>query len=536
MKRIVLAGEMKELDAYTINEVGIPSLVLMERAALALAERILAFLSENKAEHESVFQGSIFCPVLVAAGIGNNGGDGIAIARILHCRGVSVDLLMAGSKNRMTAETQKQLSIARALGVHEVTQAGTKHYSVIVDALFGVGLSRPIEGTYAELIHTLNQADAYRIAVDIPSGVDASTGQELGIAFHAHETVTFAFGKAGLYLYPGKKYAGKVQICEIGIGSTEMVPSRQFLPEERDLSYLRQRMPDGNKGSFGKVLIVAGSPGMCGAAAFAGRGALGSGAGMVKIQTAEENRVALQSLLPEAMLDCSDDPEKWKQDLAWCDSLVIGPGIGTDESACARLRFFLEGAKEKNIPALIDADGLNLLALHPELCSLLVRPQKKHSAFTVLTPHLGEMGRLTGISPSRLALDRGKAAAELALRLGSIIVMKDASTVTASPSGTLYINPNGNSGMATAGSGDALAGILGGILAQAKDTILESEECAQKIATGVFLHGLCGDLAAEEYGETGMTVSDLLSCLQHRVWAAADGQVRSCSKIIRPVR
>mgnify|MGYP000473710071 CR=1 FL=1 len=300
MKKLVTCKEMKDLDSTTIREIGVPSEVLMERAALKVVEETEKYLQKDER-------------ILVVCGSGNNGGDGIAVARLFHLKGIRVEFYMVGNKDKMTRETALQYKIASGYRVPEVNNPQWSEYTTIVDAIFGVGLSRPVEGKYAELISTMNRASAYKVAVDIPSGIDSDTGFEKGIAFRADLTVTFAFRKRGLCFYPGRMYGGEIVVTDIGIYS---IPGKKICMhhlEREDLKMLPERVPYGNKGTFGKVLLIAGSEGMCGAAYLSAAAALKSSAGMVRIQTVEANRIPLQTLLPEAMITCDFDGKKTRQ-------------------------------------------------------------------------------------------------------------------------------------------------------------------------------------------------------------------------------
>ena len=490
MKRIVTCKEMKVLDGNTIDKMGVPSCVLMERAALRVAEEIEARLNDRKLQEN----------ILCVCGSGNNGGDGVAIARILKLHGYRTSLYLVGNPDHRTEEMQRQLEIAANYQVPVVNNLKTEEYTTIVDAIFGVGLSRPIEGKYKDVISALNQMDAWKVAVDIPSGINGDTGAELGIAFRADMTVTFAFRKAGLCLYPGRKFAGKVIVADVGIYESDEVQAHLWQTEKTDITCLPDKIPDGNKGTFGKILIVAGSSGMCGAAYLSASGAFATGAGMVKIVTPEENRIPLQTMLPEAMLDCCDEYEK---DFAWCDVIVIGPGLGTVEKAADKVQWFLKAAAKTEKPLVLDADGLNLLAQHPEWKEWL-------GTHVVLTPHMGEMSRLTGKTVKELQTDRIAAARELAAETGAVCVLKDACTVTAAPDGTAWISLEGNPGMATAGSGDVLSGILAGVQAMFLHEKNVLSESGKRAALGVMLHGMAGDLAEEEVGMAGMKAGDIV--------------------------
>ena len=490
MKQIVTCKEMKTLDGNTIDRMGVPSCVLMERAALKVAEEIETRLNDRKQKER----------ILCVCGSGNNGGDGVAIARILKLHGYHTGLYLAGNPDHRTEEMQRQLNIAVNYQVPIVNNLETEEYTTIVDAIFGVGLSRPIEGRYKDVIDTLNQMDAWKVAVDIPSGVNGDTGVELGTAFRADLTVTFAFRKAGLCLYPGRKYAGKVIVADVGIYENKEIQSHLWQTEKRDIGCLPDKIPDGNKGTFGKILIVAGSPGMCGAAYLSASGAFATGAGMVKIVTPEENRIPLQTMLPEAMLDCGVD---YAKDFEWCDIMVIGPGLGTDETSSGKVQWFLKAAAKEKKTLVLDADGLNLLAQHPEWKNWL-------GGHVILTPHMGEMSRLTGKTVHELQADRITAARGLAAETGAVCVLKDACTVTAAPDGTAWISLAGNPGMATAGSGDVLSGILAGVQAMFLHEGSVLSKTGIHAALGVMLHGAAGDLAAEETGMAGMKAGDIV--------------------------
>lgn len=442
MKEVLTCSRMKALDTNTIENMGIPSCVLMERAALATVEEMRKHFREK--EH-----------VLVVCGSGNNGGDGIAIARLLHLSGIFAELWLLGKEEKMTAETARQLQIARSYSVPEVNNPKLCEYTTIVDAIFGVGLSRPIEGHYGRSIESLNALDAFKVAVDIPSGINGDTGRIMGTAFRADLTVTFAFRKRGHCFYPGRDFSGEIKVADIGIYTASDGEHSAFHLEKSDLALLPELLPWGNKGTFGKILLIAGSPGMCGAAYLSAAAALKSGAGMVKIQTAEENRIPLQSLLPEAMVSCTFHEEENRRNLDWCDVLIIGPGLGCSPEGRERAEWFLSHGKGK--PVVLDADGLNFLSRHPDWKQYL-------GANTILTPHVGEMSRLLACSVGEIQDSPVKAASCYAEETGTVCVLKDACTVTADAEGGLCLNLSGNAGMATAGSGDVLAGILGGVL------------------------------------------------------------------------
>ena len=494
MRDIVTAAEMKGLDSNTIQQAGIPSLVLMERAALKTADEITERLKDKDRER-----------ILVVCGTGNNGGDGLAVARILHLRGFRTWYYILGNEEKMTAETACQFKTVQYYQVPRANNLDLNEYTTIVDAIFGVGLSRPVEGKYGEVISELNQASAYKVAVDIPSGIDADTGFEKGVAFRADLTVTFAFRKRGLCFYPGRMYGGETIVADIGIYSIPGEKVRMHCLEQKDLEMIPERIPYGNKGTFGKVLLVAGCEGMCGAAYLSAAAALKCSTGMVKIQTVEANRIPLQTLLPEAMISCDFDESRNQAMLDWCDVIVIGPGLGVGAQSRERAQWFLSRAAMCGKPVVLDADGLNLLSVHEEWKRFL-------GENVIVTPHIGEMSRLCGKAIGDIQDCLTQTASDYAKETNAVCVLKDACTVIADASGEMYLNLSGNAGMATAGSGDVLSGVLAGILcmylAQKK-----KPSPVMMAALGVYIHGAAGDLAAQVVGQRGMTAGDIIRFL-----------------------
>lgn len=487
MKKIVTCKQMKELDGNTINNHGIPSLVLMERASLAVVEQL-----EKRRE--------TLPKVLAVCGMGNNGGDGIAIARILKGRGYDARVHLVGNPEKMTAETRQQYAIAQSYHVPFVNNPKWEEYTTIVDAVFGVGLMRNIEGVFAETLAAMNVCPARKMAVDIPSGIDGDTGQVLGTAFRADETVTFAFGKPGLYLYPGADYAGKVTVSDIGIYAEKPLRPDMAILEEKEIPlWMPKRKPGGNKGTFGKVLVVASAKNMAGAGLLCARGCFAAGAGMVRIHTVEENRVICQTVLPEAMVTVQEEGKAelalLEKDLQWCDVVAAGPGLGLGKTSEILMEYLLANCHK---PMVLDADGLNLLSRHPRWKSYL----GKHC---IVTPHLGEMSRLNGVSIEEIKKNPVKYAEEFQRETGAVCVLKDARSVIATED-KVYLNTSGNDGMATAGSGDVLGGILAGLLAQG----LSVPEAAP---LGAYLHGIGGDEAKLLKGRRGMLSGDIIQGL-----------------------
>lgn len=484
MERIVTGGEMKALDTYTIEQIGIPSLVLMERAGLAVAD---AMVKQNFPLQK----------VLILCGGGNNGADGVVVGRLLSLSGVSADICVLGNPEHFTSEMKKQIEIGKKYGLSFVNTFHIHEYTTIVDAIFGVGLSRPVSGKYKEIIESLEDYGGRIVSVDIPSGISADTGEILGCGVKADLTVTFAYKKAGLCLYPGAACAGDILTADIGIYdfSGERSAQRVFACEKNDLNLIRRRK-DGNKGSFGKILLIAGNSGMFGAAYLCGKAAMKTGAGMLKICTREENR-SLFSCFPEAMLQTYQDdtclPELLETSLNWADVIGIGPGLGTSSQAMELLEYVLTHG---NQPLIIDADGLNLLKDRIPLLKHYAQP-------VLLTPHLGELSRLTGVLPDEWKKNPLNQTKKLAKELSAVLICKDARTVISTENENCYINLSGNDGMATAGSGDVLTGILLGLLAQG----YHAEHTA---VLGTYLHGAAGDAAAEELGKAGMLAGDII--------------------------
>lgn len=484
MEYLVNSLQMKRYDTDTIEKLGIPSLVLMERAALCVVEELEA----------AGFTGG---PVLVVCGSGNNGGDGFAVARLLDERGVPVTAAFVGKEASLSDEARIQKKICENCGIKISTNFMHREYTTIVDAIFGIGLSREVRGYYAEIIDWMNQQSAHIAAVDIPSGISADTGKVLGTAVRAALTVTFAYRKVGQILYPGAEYCGKVVCRDIGIsaGRFSQRASGVFTYTKEDLARIPARRPYSNKGTYGKVLLIAGSEGMSGAACMAARAAYRTGCGLVRVFTPACNRQVIQNLLPEAIVTVWDGnplPEgELSEALAWSDVTGIGPALGTGKTAA---RILARVLKEYDRPLVIDADGLNLLARGMELLDGIKAP-------VILTPHVGEMMRLTDSTKEDLLEDIVQTTLRFSREYGVICALKDARTIV-SDGVRAYVNTSGNHGMATGGSGDVLTGIICGLLAQGMTPF-------DAAATGVFLHGRAGDLARDARGAYSMMAGDI---------------------------
>lgn len=487
MQLWVNAAQMKAADQYTIQKLGVPSLELMERAAQACVQ----VLEEEKVD---------LSHVCVVCGSGNNGGDGFAIARILQNNRYSVETFCVGNPEHYTEETQEQM--------HRLQECGGKitygmpqedSYSVVIDAVFGVGLSRKVEGRYRQVIEQMNRMRGTKFAVDIPSGLSATTGCILGCAFKADYTVTFQLKKIGLELSQGRTMAGRVIVPDIGI-STDSICEDQEIVRTAGKDIYRKMLPDrpedSNKGTYGRLLVIAGSKGMAGAAYLNAHAAYMTGAGLVRIYTSSDNREILQTLLPEAIITTYEEynKEELLSLLTWADSVCIGSGLGMSRLSEKILKTVIEYVK---VPCLIDADGLNLLAENNNYLNQMAERR------FVITPHMKEMSRLTGTPVKELKADRIQILKDFISRYRITCVLKDSRTLIASEEKGIRMNLTGNSAMAKAGSGDVLAGVISGWMVQGK----EAEDAAE---LGTYIHGLSGDLAKFEKGVYSVMARDLI--------------------------
>ena len=520
MQYVVTSAEMRRCDQNTSEHFGMDSKVLMERAALAVAARI----GEWKTCHETTRAPR----ALVAFGHGNNGGDGVAVGRILTQHGYQVTFMSVGEGNVYSQLARQQMDIVRAYGYQIDTFSNIREnksqmdWDIIVDAMFGIGCNRPLEEEYAqavgmiENIKKVHKDDLLVCAVDMPSGISADDGQVCGTAVHADMTVTFNFAKVGQVMYPGCEYTGKLYVEDAGItqaGFLEKMPGA-FLYDEKVSDLLPERVSYGNKSTFGRILIIAGSSQISGACTLCATTCYRSGAGMVRIFTAAENRETIQTMLPEALLDTytADAAQEnlagiraaLRKAMKWSSALCIGPGIGTDAVAHCLLETVL---REYTRSVVLDADALNLIAEDESLQQLL-REYQTPDKWAIITPHVAEFARLYGSTVPECKKNILTWPRELAEKYRCTVICKDARTVVAdAQSSQIYLNVSGNSGMATAGSGDVLTGLLGALSA--------CGESAFKIACmGSYLHGLAGNLAAREYGEYYMLAGDIMKSLQ----------------------
>lgn len=552
MDYVVNAEEMRRADENTISCFGVPQLVLMERAALSARD----FIEQKWPE---IFAESIH--ILIVAGNGNNGGDGAALARLFYLQGHSVTVLVSGKEEKYsdalksqikmlekykaagdklkTAESRRTLRIIDDDDWQMVRNQNTERYDLIVDALFGIGFSGKPEGIYSEKIDWMNRLSGKKAALDIPSGVLAQNGGVSDSCFSADVTVTFGFVKTGMLLYPGKTFCGEIKIAEIGITEESFLDN---LPRGLTLDRMKktwqnwkdvfpERRDNSNKGSYGKVLLIAGSAQMPGAALLAGEAVLRSGAGMLQLVSSRENRELILAKLPEAMYREATESTEWEKLLLWCDMAVIGPGISQEQQACRNLEKILTLLSKEGMqkPVLLDADALNLTALSKKLFQII----KKYTAsggIAVMTPHMAELARLLHCDVHELQENRMEKIESYVRESGVILAAKDAATIVSyvdeEKDFHFYINQTGNNGMATAGSGDVLSGITGALAAfcAVRQRDQEKELSGRKmipaktaffetVCRAVYMHGLAGDAAAGEYGMTSMKAGDLIAAL-----------------------
>jgi NAD(P)H-hydrate epimerase len=546
---VVTGAQMREIDRRTTAEFGIPSLLLMENAALRVVAAAEEMLRAGQGRR-----------VVVVAGKGNNGGDGFAAARHLHTRGWDVVLWLVGDPDAVQGDARVNLEIARRVGVPlwvedgmntapspasespamggpamggpalggpatEVA-AGTAGSppartpgsagrpglfdgaaDLIIDALLGTGVRGAPTGEVATAIEAINQSGAPVLAVDLPSGLDADTGAVAGACIQATRTVTFALPKRGLLVYPGRARVGEIEVAEIGIPRPlldDPALKAHWITAAQAAVRLPERPADGHKGTFGRVFVLAGSSGLTGAAILASEAALRVGAGLVTLGIPRSLNPILEVKLTEVMtLPLAEtgtgalSGEAWEtiaERVATCDALAIGPGLGRHPETVSLVRRVL---KERQGPLVVDADALNQVAP----AGLGVFPSN-----AVITPHPAELARLVGTSTAEIQSNRLAAAENAARELGCVVVLKGAGTIAAAPDGHLWIGPAGTAALATGGTGDVLTGVIAGLMAQGLPPL-------DAAIAGVYVHGRAGEMLADEVGLAGALAGELLPIL-----------------------
>lgn len=511
--KLVTAQEMKELDTQAQAAYAVPGIVLMDNAAQAVADAAHEALEELDGEK-----------VLLFCGGGNNGADGFGAARWLQNYGVKVRVFVVGSApEAISGDAALELTMLQKTGVKVelltneddwlVAELAAAKADVIIDALLGTGFHGELQGNFLRACQLINDSGKYIVAVDVPTGVNADNGAAAENAVRADKTVTMALVKTGLLLYPGREYCGDIELADIGLPLqlVEEYPSHKYrLTADIVRELLPLRKADAHKGDAGRLVICAGSPGYTGAAALCAYAAVKAGAGLVSLYTPLSSRDVLATKLTEVMvhgllermpgiLGGSAAGDVLKNANA-ADVLAIGPGLGTSESTQQVVRELLP---KLTVPVVIDADALTALVGHTEVLTQM-------QAAKVLTPHPGEMARLTGKEISEINADRVSIAAEYAKKWQAVVVLKGAPTVIACPDGTTYVNSTGTSALATGGSGDVLTGIIAGLAGQ-EISLQEAAIC------GVYLHGLTAELSGIDIGLAAGEIAPLLPEARKRV-------------------
>ena len=503
--KVLTAQQMQAVDRRAIEEIGIPGVVLMENAGRRVTEEILSRYATRGPQRALVF-----------AGKGNNGGDGYVIARHLLDNDWDVLTLVLAAAAEITGDAAVNLKALVNCG-GEVLHIGNEEelytalddaeqFTVVVDALFGTGLTKPLQGLSLEVIGWMNCQACPVVAVDIPSGIDGSTGRVAGDAVNADLTVSFAFPKIGQVTFPGARHVGELVIADIGIPKQveyEAKAECRLIDAEEARLLLPNRSGEGHKGMFGHLLVLAGSRGKCGAAVMAAQAGLRGGAGLVTLACPESVQPGVAARLAEVMTVPLDEVhgevgmsalESLQSLAAGKRALAIGPGLGVGAEVSSLIRRLVQDTRQ---PVVIDADGLNALVGHLQLLGSL--PGRD----IVLTPHPGEMSRLIGLPVAEIQADRFNVAREFSVKHAVTLVLKGARTLIAAPDGTVHVNSTGHAGMASGGTGDVLTGLIGSLLAQGLPAMAAA-------TLGVYLHGRAAERLLPTFGDAGLLATDLI--------------------------
>lgn len=500
--KLITPEQMRRIDREAIERIGIPGVVLMENAAFQVSMKAAEILTERNGRR-----------VLIVAGGGNNGGDAFAVARHLLAMGYSVCVYTLSPPDALRGDAAVNANILRNMGfdMELLEPASLERFAqncsqadLVIDGLFGTGLNRDVEGVARDAIECINQHAACTLSIDIPSGIDGLTGRICGSCVRADYTVTFFLPKVGMVQYPAKAFLGELTVADISIpyALADNMETCELTEGETVLQILPPRPEDAHKGTFGKVLILAGSSNMPGAAALSAQAAYRTGTGLVRMAVPQDIISVLAARVPEAVYAPMDsrcghmfceDNNGLRKLMEASDAVLAGPGLSCCEDT---YELILQVIQDCRKPLVLDADALNVIARYDtEVLSRL-------KCEAIITPHPAEMARLLGTSIECVQSDRIGTAKSFAEEYGLTVVLKGAGTVIAGPDGRVSINPTGNSGMATAGSGDVLAGMIVSLLGQS----VPPYEAAVAVA---YLHGLAGDLAAGEKGAASMTASDI---------------------------
>lgn len=515
---LVTANEMQEMDQKTIHSFGIPGLVLMENAGRGAVRVLLSKINSKDTQK-----------IAVLAGRGNNGGDGFVMARYLLEKGYRITVFLLAPKEVVKGDAKVNMQLFEKLcdqspdaalveiktaAEFKTNRSRLLHHDLFIDAVLGTGLNADLRGLIRDAVELMNSSGKPVFSVDIPSGLNADTGKPMGTAVKAFATATFAFAKAGHLLYPGNLHTGELSIIDIGIPKfiAHEKNIRLSLIERTEIAALfPPREFDSHKGSFGHLLVIAGSTGKTGAAALCANAAMRCGTGLVSLGVAESLNPVMESLVLEPMTHALPENEKGflsenclKDILALLtgkQALAIGPGLGTRKGTATLVR---ELVVQSPVPLVLDADAVNCLAEDPEIL-------KKKSRPAILTPHPGEMARLCRLSTPDVQADRIGTARKFAAEFDIILILKGARTVIALPDGRAFINPTGNPGMASGGMGDVLTGMVSGFLAQGF-----SPEAAG--LAGVYIHGLCADVLSKQKGAFGFLAQDMVKAIPETIF------------------
>ncbi|MCG9129568.1 NAD(P)H-hydrate dehydratase [Candidatus Poribacteria bacterium] len=530
--KVVTAAEMRRIDQNTIEDIGIPGIVLMETAGSEIVKRIVDYYPN--AHRIGIFVGK-----------GNNGGDGLVIARQLAHSGRDVSIFLLSPQDSFTEEAYLNLEISEKLGLHieeiltdtsftdilgfdnikgkaessKIPHRNIANFDLFVDAILGTGLRGDVRPRISNVINAINDQSIPILAVDLPSGLDADTGNPLGTCIQADRTVTIGLPKRGLLVHPGAELSGELDVVDIGF-PRQVIDAQNinvnWITEDEAVEWIPQRKPSSYKGSYGRVLVVAGSTGMTGAAALASEAALRIGAGLVTLAIPESLNPILEEKLSEVMtlplpetdngsFTASSVSPVLEYAIKNKSVLAIGPGLSQHPETVTFVHQLIQEnyRQELDLRIVIDADGLNALAQEKDLLQLI-------NEKVVLTPHPGEMSRLIDIPVTEFEVDRIGISEEFAKENGVTLVLKGAPTITSDSNGNTWINSTGNAGMATAGMGDVLTGVIAGLIAQ-------NVPIAKAATLGVYLHGLAGDIVAEQKGMHGLIATDVLNALPQTI-------------------
>ncbi len=506
--KVVNALQMREIEQRAIGDYKIPGIVLMENAGFMVSREALSILSGLQGKTITIFIGK-----------GNNGGDGFVVARHLFNLGADVKVLMLHNPEDMQGDAAVNMEIWRRMGQKIYTVTGNEDFNaarlflvktdLIVDAIFGTGFKGSVKGHIAKIVESINASRKPVISVDVPSGVEADTGRVNGPCVRASTTVTFGLPKVGLLLEPGASYSGTLKVVDISLPGPLLTDDNikcNMIEKGMVKGWLPFRPNYSHKGNYGRVLVIAGSRGMDGAACLAAQAAVRIGAGLVSLAVPESVYRSVSAKLTEVMVIpvaetaegtiSKDALPKIRGLMDRSDVIALGPGLSTNLQTMEAIRKLLSFI---NLPLVLDADGINAFIEYKEQLQEFKHP-------LVITPHPGEMARLSGNTVEYIQSNRLSESRVWSEYFGAVMVLKGARTIVSAPDGTDYINVSGNSGMATGGSGDVLTGIIAGLMAQGMDTVTSA-------SAGVYLHGAAGDEAARETGLMGLIAGDILSAL-----------------------